>query len=239
MKKTLLATLLTAGAVVCASSVFAADSVDLKVIGTITPVACTPTLSGGGTVDYGTIKADTLKADDYTVLPVKSLDFAITCDGNAKVAVNAFSGRMGTTVGDAEATNGASTIPAGITIFGQDSSTSTAQAFGLGLDGTKKIGGYLTRFNNANAKADGVAVDTITRRGPTGTWLAAAQKTANLVSKTFLQPSWAATGTLTPVAFKTLATTLEVQAFINKASELDITKPIQLDGLATLELIYL
>ncbi|MNW06548.1 hypothetical protein D3C71_2029760 [compost metagenome] len=84
-----------------------------------------------------------------------------------------------------------------------------------------------------------MAVDTITRAGPTGTWDAIDRKTATLVSKSFWQPSWAATGTLTPVAFKTLATTLEVQAFINKASELDITKPIQLDGLATLELIYL
>ena len=234
MKKTLLATLLAAGAVVCASSVFAADSVDLKVIGTITPVACTPTLSGGGTVDYGTIKADTLKADDYTVLPVKSLDFAITCDGNAKVAVNAFSGRMGTTVGDAEATNGASTIPAGISLLGSDT---IVQAFGLGLDGTKKIGGYRMRFNITSAKADGVVVDAIYRSGPTGTWVKAIN--GSLVSKSFTQPSWAATGTLTPVAFKTLSTTLDVQAFINKASELDITKPIQLDGLATLELIYL
>uniref|UniRef100_UPI0035C740EC DUF1120 domain-containing protein n=1 Tax=Serratia quinivorans TaxID=137545 RepID=UPI0035C740EC len=234
MKKTLLATLLAAGAVVCASSAFAADSVDLKVIGTITPVACTPTLSGGGTVDYGTIKADTLKADDYTVLPEKSLDFSITCDGNAKVAVKAFSGRMGSTVGDAEATNGASTIPAGITLLGKDT---IVQAFGLGLDGTKKIGGYSLNFDITSAKADGVAVDIITRAGPTDTW--GKSKNGVLVSKSNFQPSWATTGTLVPVAFKTLASKLRVQAFINKASELDITKPIQLDGLATLELIYL
>jgi hypothetical protein len=30
-----------------------------------------------------------------------------------------------------------------------------------------------------------------------------------------------------------------VQAYINKASELDLTKPIALDGLTTLELVYL
>ncbi|CAI0770411.1 DUF1120 domain-containing protein [Serratia quinivorans] len=237
MKKTLLATLLAAGAVVCASSAFAADSVDLKVIGTITPVACTPTLSGGGTVDYGTIKADTLKADDYTVLPVKSLDFSITCDGNAKVAVNAFSGRMGTTVGDAEATNGAATIPAGITLLGLDSTTVTMQAFGLGLDGTKKIGGYATGIGVTGAKADGVEVDSINRYG-SGVWTKAV--TNNIMSsKTERHITWAATGTLTPVAFKTLAAKLDVQAFINKASELDITKPIHLDGLATIELVYL
>ncbi|MEX3172100.1 DUF1120 domain-containing protein [Serratia quinivorans] len=235
MKKTLLASALAAGAVVCASSAFAADSVDLKVIGTIEPVACTPTLSGGGTVDYGIIKADTLKADDYTVLPLKSLDFSITCDGNAKVAVKGFSGRMGSTVGDAEATNGASTIPAGISLFG---ATGTIQAFGLGLDGTKKIGGYAVVLGYTDTKADGVAVDNISRSGPTGAW-AKAENGEWIASKSFKEISWAATGTLTPVAFKTLASKLRVQAFINKASELDITKPIPLDGLATLELIYL
>ncbi|CAI1738307.1 MULTISPECIES: DUF1120 domain-containing protein [Serratia] len=236
MKKTLLATLLAAGAVVCASSAFATDSVDLKVIGTITPVACTPTLSGGGTVDYGTIKADTLKADDYTVLPLKSLDFSITCDGNAKVAVKAFSGRMGTTVGDDESTSGASSIPAGITLLGRDSTINTVQAFGLGLNGTKKIGGYAMRIAVAGAKADGVEVDSIARNFGS-VW---AKPGTNIISaKSDRNITWATTGTLTPVAFKTLASSLDVQAFINKASELDITKPIQLDGLATLELIYL
>ncbi|CAI1827695.1 DUF1120 domain-containing protein [Serratia quinivorans] len=237
MKKTLLATLLAAGAVICASSAFAADSVDLKVIGTITPVACIPTLSGGGTVDYGTIKSDTLKADDYTMLPIKSLDFSITCDGNAKVAVRAFSGRLGTAVGTAEAPNGAAKPPVGVTLFGKDSATSTLRAFGLGLDGTKKIGGYSMRLQLVGSKADGVVVDNIYRYGPTGTWA----KVANgiLVTLEDTQISPAATGTLTPLAFKTLASSLDVQAFINKASELDITKPIHLDGLATLELIYL
>lgn len=130
MKKTRLVTFLAASAVFSASSSIAADSVDLKVIGTITPVACTPTLSGGGTVDYGTIKADTLKADDYTVLPMRTLDFSITCDGNAKVAVSAISGRPGTALGADEASNGAATVPAGVTLFGLDSATQSVQAFG-------------------------------------------------------------------------------------------------------------
>jgi len=30
-----------------------------------------------------------------------------------------------------------------------------------------------------------------------------------------------------------------VQAYINKASELDLTKPVILDGLSTIELVYL
>ncbi|CAI1644206.1 MULTISPECIES: DUF1120 domain-containing protein [Serratia] len=238
MKKTRLVTFLAASAVFSASSSIAADSVDLKVIGTITPVACTPTLSGGGTVDYGTIKADTLKADDYTVLPMRTLDFSITCDGNAKVAVSAISGRPGTALGADEASNGAATVPAGVTLFGLDSATQSVQAFGLGLDGTNKIGGYGVKMALSNAKADSVVVDTLYRKdNPNSAWTKAA---SGLISvQPYQHISWATTGTLTPLAFKTLATTLDVQAYLNKTSGLDISKPIQLDGLATIELTYL
>ena len=85
MKKTVLALALLA----TTASAFAADSVDVRVIGTIVPAACTPTLSGGGTVDYGTIKADTISATDYTVLPEKQISFLDPCDAPAKVALNA------------------------------------------------------------------------------------------------------------------------------------------------------
>jgi opacity protein-like surface antigen len=233
MKKTLLATLLAAGAVFCASSAFAADSVDLKVIGTITPVACIPTLSGTGTVDYGTIKADTLKADAYTLLPIKSLDFAITCDGKAKLALRGINGRIGSLAGATEGVSGFGNIASGV--FGAASNGSA----GLGLTSdNKKIGGYGARVSSAaGVKADNIAVDTIYRNDPADNWLA--NSTGLFMNSTNRQISWATTGTVVPVAFKTLAGTLEVQAYINKSSELDITKPIHLDGLTTLELIYL
>jgi len=51
--------------------------------------------------------------------------------------------------------------------------------------------------------------------------------------------SWGATGTTTPVSFTTLSGTMEIQAYLNKASELDLTKEVQLDGLTTIELVYL
>uniref|UniRef100_UPI0035C76D79 DUF1120 domain-containing protein n=1 Tax=Serratia quinivorans TaxID=137545 RepID=UPI0035C76D79 len=235
MKKTLLATLLAAGAVVCASSAFAADSVDLKVIGTIEPVACTPTLSGGGTVDYGTIKADTLKADDYTVLPIKSLDFAITCDGKAKVALRGINGRIGSLAGATEGVSGFGNVVSGV--FGAGAAAIGSAGLGLTSD-NKKIGGYTARVSSAaGVKADDIAVDTIYRNDPADSWVASLS--GLFMNSTNRQISWATTGTVVPVSFKTLAGTLEVQAYISKASELDITKPIQLDGLTTLELIYL
>jgi type 1 fimbria pilin len=236
MKKTLLATTLAATTIFPLSSAFAADSVDVKVIGTISPVACTPTLSGGGTVDYGTIKSDTLKADDYTVLPVKSLDFAITCDGNAKVAVKAINGRMGTAAGGTEDAKGSTKPPVALTIGGN--------SFGLGLAGTKKIGGYALQTSNLTYDGKTAVAIYNSADWAADTWISYAGGPGDKgvlinINSPVLKESVAATGTLVPIAFKNLAGKLEVQAYINKGSELDLTKPIQLDGLTTLELVYL
>lgn len=212
------------------TSAFAADSVDVKVIGTISPAACTPTLSGGGTVDYGTIKANTLAVDAYTVLDEKTLDFTITCDAPAKVAIKAVNGRPGTAVSaESEGVGGAARSP--VTLFG-DSATFSA---GLGLDGTTKIGGYGLRIQDG-VTADGSAVGRIFRG--TGSW--ADNPTGDFYgSSAVRQLSWAPGSSTDPVAFKTLAGKLGVQAYLNKASELDLTKEIQLDGLSTIEIVYL
>jgi len=86
--------LITALAVFTTYSAIAADSVEVKVIGTIVPAACTPSIVGGATIDYGTIKSSTLTADNYTLLPVKHLDLAITCDAPAKVALSLMVGAI-------------------------------------------------------------------------------------------------------------------------------------------------
>lgn len=235
MKKTLLAASLATTTLFFASTAFAADSVELKVIGTITPVACTPTLGGGGSIDYGDMKADTLKQDDYTVLPEKTLNFAITCDGNAKVAVKVVNGRLDTLAGSTEnPLSGAGKTPTGVTLTTGDA------AYGLGLSGTAKIGGYGIALGTPTA--DGTNVDSIYKSSNASitTWAKGNAKSALTTGSDELTlTSWATSGTLLPVAFKALDGTLSVQAYINKASALDMTKPVKLDGLATLELVYL
>ncbi|EKS7202333.1 DUF1120 domain-containing protein [Enterobacter asburiae] len=208
-----------------------AESVDVKVNGTIIPAACTPALAGGGVVDYGNIKASTLSADDYTTLPEKEIDFSITCDALAKVALNAVNDRPGTMAGVTEGYNGAATTP--VPVFG----VSSAMGVGLGLDGTAKIGGYAVRLDPAKVTADGSSVDGIKNGGAGSTdWTGSP---GSVFSNAPRYISWAKTGELTPVAFKVLAGKLGVQAYINKASELDLTHAIHLDGQTTLEVIYL
>lgn len=134
MKKTLLAASLAAITLFSATSAFAVDSVELKVIGTISPVACTPALSGGGSIDYGDMKASSLAQDDYTVLAEKTLDFTLTCDGNAKVAVKVINGRLDTLAGATEnALSGAGKTPTGVTLTTGDA------AYGLGKAAQPKL----------------------------------------------------------------------------------------------------
>ncbi|HCV66089.1 MAG: DUF1120 domain-containing protein [Serratia proteamaculans] len=237
MKKTLLVAALATAVTYSTSSAFAADTVDLKIGGSITQSACTPTLSDGGSLDYGDIKVDTLKTDGYTVLPVKTLDFSITCIAPTKVGLSATNNRIGSLAGSTEKGNGAGFKPVPLSV--------ESSVFGLGMAGTKKIGGY--GIDTANGTSGGRVVDALYRKlnnqwnpyvtgGTPGGYLFDSG-----MGDTKLLVTWgsASIGGIFPGTFKTVSCTLNVQAYINKASELDITQPIKMDGSATLELVYL
>lgn len=229
MKKTLLAVTLLA----CTTLPAMAESVDVSVVGTITPAACTPVLGGGGVIDYGVIPPASLSETDYTVLPERQIPISVTCDAPAKVALQAKSMRMGTTAGVTEGVTGSGASP--VPIF----STANMHVVGLGLDGEAKIGGYGLRLVQGSATADNVAVDVIYQHTDMGdTWI---KSTSGSMFNAAIQRnvSWATTGTLTPVAFEAMSGTIGVQAYINKASELDLSKPVALDGLTTIDLVYL
>ena len=217
---------------VTASSAFAADSVDLKVTGTITPVACKPVLGGGGAIDYGAIAANTLSKDSYTVLDAKTVDFSITCDAPAKVAIMVTSSRTAapgvTTFGD----SGFGPAPDNVVMAGLKAPYVT----GLGGDG--KTGGYNLKMLAADILLDGTGnVHNIWKYATSPNW--SNDETNNIVSNNKTHVTWADTGSLTPKAFTTMSGKITAQAYINKASELDLTQPVTLDGLSTIELVYL
>ncbi|TNV09877.1 DUF1120 domain-containing protein [Buttiauxella sp. B2] len=214
----------------------AADSVDVKVIGSIIPAACTPTISGGGVIDYGNIKASTLSADNYTALPEMQLNFSLVCDAPAKVALKAINGRPGTMAGVTETAFNTGSVP--VAIYGNASNA--ASGVGLNLDGTAKIGGYGVRIAAESSMADGIPVDTIGQENgysTSGSYTKIPDGAVYGAGGRII--TWATPGSLTPVAFKVLSGKLGVQAYINKASALDLTHVIHLDGLTTLEVVYL
>ncbi|WP_213878247.1 DUF1120 domain-containing protein [Pseudomonas sp. dw_358] len=230
-------TLLTAGTLLAlASTSLTVMAAEVSVIGSIAPGACSATLAGGGAIDYGTIRAQDLKVGDYTVLDEKTMGFSIVCDAPTRVAFNAVNGRLGTAVTLAGGGSGQSDGEAPVRLFGK-ARTGVA---GLGLDGTEKIGGYAIRIKPGTPQADSENVDNlIAHPADTSRWVKDASADGDLygISQKRIV-SWGTTGTLIPVAFDTLAGEISVQAYLNKASELDLTKPVVLDGKTTLELVY-
>lgn len=218
------------------STAVMAESVDVRVIGTIVPGACTPTLGGGGVVDYGTISATTLDPTTYTILPVKQVPFGITCQAPVKVAIKAINGRKGTLAGAVESgQEGSAIAPAG--------SLSGAVVVGLGLDGTTPIGGYSIGLLSAGLTTESGSVVPVYRNSDNdpANWRTAATGIGMYTPypvTTFI--SWSTPGgVLAPLAFTTVSGELSVKAYINKRSLLDTSHDIKLDGLTTIELVYL
>jgi len=212
-----------------------AESIDVRVIGTISPTACTPTLSGGGTADYGNINPNTLSLDAFTVLAEKQLDFSITCDAPAKLAIKATNARLGTVAGTTElAATGVATAP--VNLFGKNG----VGVVGLGLDGDKKIGGYAIRIAGSTVSIDGAKAAPLQSDNNGVSWTVTTDDLGSIYGRNSVRwNSWAVDGSKEPTAFTTLSGKLGVQAYINKASELDLSKPVVLDGLSTIELVYL
>lgn len=143
--KSLSGLLLTTLLLAAANPASAASSVDLTVKGTITPSACTPSLSAGGVVDHGKISAKDLNVDTGTLLDEHTLGLTLTCEASTLMAIQAFDNRA-------------------------DSSPEATDRFGLGLVNGQKLGAFWLAMSNAIA--DGVAVQTIASDDLGNTWFA-------------------------------------------------------------------
>lgn len=213
------------------STAVMAESIDVKVIGTITPTGCKPTLTGGGIIDYGTIAPASLKKDALSQLDTKQLDFAITCDAPTKLALRAINGRPNTAAGTTETGTFGGKIPTGLSQY------NGGWVVGLGLDGNKKIGGYSTTIRDVSV--DGTPVSYIFKKEGNNQWEREITTRNRLNWDQAFMVSWSKPNTQTPIAFTNLSGKLSIKAYINKTSELDLSKPVKLDGLTTLELVYL
>lgn len=146
--KLLPGSLLTVMILATASSALAASSVDLAVKGLITPSACAPTLSNGGTVDYGKISAKDLVIDNMTHLEPRTVSFTITCEAATLIALQGQDNRAGSEY------------------------IGNGRLFGLGLvNGNEKLGDY--GFYLKNLLADGSASRVIRSKDNGATWAAA------------------------------------------------------------------
>lgn len=217
-------------AVLAASCNVMAESVDMRVIGAVTPVACKPELSDNGVVDFGNINSNALNKDEITFLPTKNIKLSINCSAPAKVALLATNARPGSTLGaTAEG-------PAGTAKPLDTKGMGNGGVAGLGMDGDKKIGAY--GMVMIESKLDGVGVENL-RSNDRNSWSSAYADSFFDDRGTYKYLSWYQNDVREPVAFKNMTATITFSTYVNKASELDLSKPIKIDGLANIEMFYL
>ena len=216
----MLATLLAA---IAGQAMAAGDSIDVKVTGQFVPPACVPTVAGGAVFDYGSIKAATLAVDNYTVLSAKKLDFNIVCDSPMKVAFKAVDQRKSSVV---------KTV--GVSVLGRTINNDSDILFGLGVDGTRNVGAFA--MNIVSMYTDEVRASPLVSQDSGNSWTTDDHMWLYSADNKLSAPS---VDNTTPVAFTTLKGQISLQAALNKGSELDLTKITNLDGLTSIQMVYL
>ncbi|WP_339482278.1 DUF1120 domain-containing protein [Pseudomonas sivasensis] len=208
----LLSLLLAAG-----TAIQAASQVDLAVTGRLTPTACTPLLSNGAVIDYGKISRQDLNVDKGTRLPIKPLQVSIACNGANRFALRMRDNRDGSAMVNSE-------------IY-----------YGLGLDHSgNRIGLYSMAFDPRQTTVDGSTLVYGTESTTGGlAWRTANLNPINIGAKSYLGFTDIAGSTAGPSAIQELTSTVQVETVINATQNLDLSRDIALDGLATLEVVYL
>lgn len=199
------------------SAVLAASSTDVSVTGMITPAACTPSLSGAGSFNFGKISAQDLNQDRNTKFESGVQRLTVACSAPTRFAIDAIDNRAGTAI------------------------EATPSQFGLGLNGTEKIGGYWMGLDGEGINADGsTSVDRVssTNGGAWGSENSALSYLTNRNAGTTLL-GFALQGASEPSAISTLSANVQVFMDITKASDLTLTDDIPIDGSASIEVTYL
>ncbi|HCL5074924.1 TPA: DUF1120 domain-containing protein [Salmonella enterica] len=229
-KKSALATVLA----LSATSVMAASTLDIKVTGKIVPSSCTPTFgSGGGIADFGTMKVSSLNATTPTSLPdTKEVPITITCEEAT---------RIGVTFTDARKSSAPTTKFDNVKF--KYLGTEVVDYFGLGMYGDQKIGAYALGIDVRSGEITNAAGDTnlmayVSTNGGVdwGTKDGDYTQILNTHNEIF---SFGKRGTDAPEPQTRVDFKVDVEAIINPTNDLHITDEATLDGLTTVELVYL
>ena len=191
---------------------------ELQLLARFAPAACTPSLSNGGTVDFGKVSAKALNPDKETHLPDKQLALTVNCDGPTHFALLMQDNRLGSATGGTDET-----------------------AYGLGLDArAQKIGRYSVNVDPAQASADNLQQLYRTESTTAGAaWSSANANPLPLAGRSYLGFTDSAGSILGPTALQKVSALLTLKTVIAPLQQLDLSSEIRLDGSATLEIIYL
>lgn len=189
---------------------------NLIVKGTIIPAACSMSVSAGGIIDYGTIRASELSQANFNPREERSTSLVVNCGSTPA--------RFFLTVSDLRSASKVTGIlGAGYT---------EAQNYGLGTSGGKRIGGYSVTLRNLTS--GGSPLSPIVRSSSSAAWQPSDGKVTQASDY-----SWRSGSVNAPAAISQLTGVIAVKAVINRASDLNLTGNVALDGHATLVLDYI
>ncbi|EJM98165.1 DUF1120 domain-containing protein [Herbaspirillum sp. YR522] len=206
-------TLLLAAAL--AAPIAVGGSAHLQVRGVIRPSACVPVLQGDGTVNYPNLSYRNLDQTEATKLATREVELSINCDAPTRVGIRATDNRSASKVALPDVIDQKAT-------------------YGLGKVGNTNIGAY--RVAMRKIVGDGATLDLLARGVQAGS--AWTRNTTGGV-RTDQTLSWGTPGSLAVGNYQRIVATLDVTAVLNRASLLPANEAINLDGSATLELVYL
>jgi len=231
MKKLLVATTV---AMALSATAHAADSTaQLKVQGVLTNDACSPTLSGGTTIDFGTFPVDSLSSTATNQLGHKDTSLSISCTSPTQVSWS-----IEDNVGDAVALD---ILDSGFSGGNTYAATSSAH-FGVGKTaGGVPIGAYAVSINKSASTADGVTKYVVTTGIGNNAWGLFFDGPSYDYTDTYSQYSLTAARVTpyTPMAFTNAVFPLRIALAVDKTSTLAITDDTPIAGQATITLHYL
>lgn len=191
-----------------------AQSAELRVTGTITPSACTPSVDAS--VNYGSITRASLKDSAPTQLTAKTARLDISCGAAAVSAVN-IKDQVPTSVVD------------GLTVDGNQGSV-----FGLGMSGGKAVGNYAITLSGAKDQKSGQSLNILTSSTADVDGFANPSSIKPVITGNY----YAFTDGTKPGAYAKVSSTLTVTGAIRPASELP-SGDVSLAGVAVVELVML
>lgn len=215
------------------SMVMAADNAEIKITGKIGAPTCDVSLGSAG-IDFGRIAVSSLSKTTDTYLPVKTLagGVKVTCGANTSISLTFKDNRASSAGGNTTDLN--STTHSGIVGY-----MDAYGGAGLGFDSANhKIGGYLPIATSPTI--DGVASAFVSKStyatlSDNG---ASAKVVESLANGVALAPDYTF-GFTNDVAGKVFAFDYKVAAAIAPTNNLDMTKPITLDGSIAVQVNYL
>lgn len=213
----------------------AANSTDLKISGKLVNGSCTPALENNGVVDFGHIPLGNLSKTEYNQLGFKNMSVTLSCDTAIPIGWEIYENKVGTKVNltvkdvDGKGTN--------------CNSDCAVYYFGLGdTAGNVHIGAYTVFIKNL-VTVDGEDKKIITSDSNQPTKWSKWGDSSLVVNggssgyRTILAAEQ--DDTLQPLGGKLFKYDLRVTAAIQGTDTLAITDTTNLDGSATISLVYI